>query len=267
MREAQWDKIFYDAKKWVKEASQLIIQSFQHKLTVQYKTNFSDLVTNIDEQVEQFFITQIYKKYEGHRVVGEEGFGDDTNSPEGILWIIDPIDGTTNFVNQQRHFAISLAVYKDGVGKIGIIYDVIADELYHCIKGEGAFLNDRKLSKLPKKDLAQSLIGLNASWLTVNRRIDPSILAPLVNAARGIRSYGSAAIEIAYIASGRLDGYISLRLSPWDIAAGKIIIEELGGVMTKLDGKPIDLLKQNTVFVANPYVHDEILQKFILPKF
>src|SRR5690606_18681315 len=133
---------------------------------------------------------------------------------DGIIWIIDPIDGTTNFVNQQRHFAISLAVYEDGVGQIGIIYDVMSNELFHCKSGEGAYMNDVLLLKLREKPLTESLIGLNATWLTKNKKIDPSVLAPLVSKVRGIRSYGAASIEIAYVAAGRLDGYISLRLKP-----------------------------------------------------
>lgn len=266
MHESQRESLFHDAKTWVKEASDLIKESFITKLTVQYKTNFSDLVTNVDKQVEKFFINKIHKKYGNHRVLGEEGFGDATISTEGVIWIIDPIDGTTNFVNQQRHFAISVAIYEDGIGQIGIVYDVMSDELYHCKKGEGAYLNEKQLPQLKQKPLSNSLIGLNASWIVANRRIDPAILSPLVNAVRGIRSYGSAAIEIAYVAAGRLDGYISLRLQPWDFAAGKLLLEEVGGRITQIDGKPIDLLSQNTVLVANPSVHKEILQAFILPK-
>lgn len=260
------DALFIDAVAWVKEAGELIKQSFIQTLTVQYKTNFSDLVTNVDKQIEKFFIEKINSKYKHHRVLGEEGFGDQNVTSDGIIWIIDPIDGTTNFVNQQRHFAISVAIYEDGIGQIGIIYDVMSNEMFHCKSGEGAYVNEVPLTQLRKKSLSESLIGLNASWLTKNKKIDPSVLAPLVSKVRGVRSYGSASIEIAYVAAGRLDGYISLRLSPWDIAAGKILIQEVGGMMTKIDGKPIELLNQNTVFVANPFVHKEILETIILPK-
>lgn len=266
MLDEQWRQLFGHAEEWVKEAGKLIRQSFQNEITVQFKTNFSDLVTNIDKQVEQFLTSNIHKTYPDHRVLGEEGFGDFIESSEGTVWIIDPIDGTTNFVNQQRHFAISVAIYHDGVGKIGMIYDVVADEFYHCLKGEGAYLNGIKLPQLKEKKLSQSLIGLNATWVTKNRRIDPAVLAPLVNAARGIRSYGSAAIEIAYVASGRLDGYISMRLSPWDFAAGMLLIDEVGGKITRINGDSINLFEQNTVFVANPFIHEEILHNYILPK-
>lgn len=260
------DRLFNDAKRWVMEAGELIRKSFITKLNVEYKTNFSDLVTNVDKQVEQFFINKIHANYDGHRVLGEEGLGDRDVTADGVIWIIDPIDGTTNFVNQQRHFAISLAIYEDGIGQIGMIYDVMSDEMYHCRSGEGAYLNESPLPKLQKKPLSQSLIGINASWLIQNRKIDPAVLTPLVNEVRGIRSYGSAAIEIAYVASGRLDGYISLRLSPWDFAAGKLLIDEVGGKLTKIDGTDIELLKQNTVFAANPSVHEKILEAFILPR-
>ena len=132
MQQSKREVLFNDAHLWVKEAGDIIKQSFITELNIQYKTNFSDLVTNVDKQVEQFFINKIHTKYDGHRVLGEEGFGDQGNHTEGVIWIIDPIDGTTNFVNQQRHFAIHLLFYEDGIGQIGIIYDVMSDEMYHC---------------------------------------------------------------------------------------------------------------------------------------
>lgn len=265
MQQVLKDALFADAMAWVKEAGEIIKRAFMQKLIVQYKTNFSDLVTNVDKQVEKFFVEKINNKYKEHRILGEEGFGDKNITTDGIIWIIDPIDGTTNFVNQHRHFAISLAIYEDGVGQIGIIYDVMSGEIYHCKSGEGAYVNDIPLLKLREKSLSESLIGLNATWLTKNKKIAPSVLAPLVSQVRGVRSYGAASIEIAYVAAGRLDGYISLRLAPWDIAAGKILVQEVGGLMTKIDGKPIELLNQNTVFVANPFIHKEILETIILP--
>jgi myo-inositol-1(or 4)-monophosphatase len=264
MKEENWNQIYKEAVQWTKEAGKLILSSFSEERMINFKSNPSDLVTDMDQKIEQFFIKKIQSSYPSHKILGEEGFGDEVISKEGTIWIIDPIDGTMNFVHQQRNFAISVGIYKDGVGKIGIIYDVVADELFHCIVGSGAYLNEMELTKLSSTPIGEAVIGLNSTWVTENKRIEADVLAPLVKVVRGTRSYGSAAIEMAYVASGRLDAYITLRLSPWDFAAGILLIQEVGGVTTNLYGKPIELLKQNPVFVGKPILHDEILNHYIL---
>ncbi|MDQ0177015.1 inositol monophosphatase family protein [Bacillus chungangensis] len=247
-------------KKWLKEARQRIIRSFDDILYIQTKSDKSDLVTNIDKEIEQFFIRNIRTVFPGHHIIGEEGFGDDLKRLDGTVWLIDPIDGTMNFVHQQRNFMISIGVYEDGVGKYGYIYDVIHDELYYAIKGKGAYFNDRAIAKL-REDVAvaEALISINASWLTRNYCMDASRLIQLVKDVRGTRSYGSAALEFAYVATGRLDAYLTMRLSPWDFAAGKIIVEELGGIVTTLKGEPLKLLEKNAVLVSKPGLHKQLL--------
>ncbi|MBP3040609.1 inositol monophosphatase family protein [Bacillaceae bacterium Marseille-Q3522] len=258
-----WTEIDTYARKWIKEAAEEIKKSFQTTLTIETKSNKNDLVTNMDKKTEQFFIKKINETYPGHRIMGEEGFGDKLTDLDGVVWIIDPIDGTMNFVHQQRNFAISIGIFENGIGKIGLIYDVVFDELYHGKKGEGVFLNDTKLPPLQEVAVSESIIGLNPTWVTENRRIDPKILAPLVKDARGTRSFGSAALEIASVAAGRLDAYITLRLSPWDFAAGVILVEELGGICTTLSGEPLNFLKQNSIFFAKPGLHQEITKKYL----
>ena len=258
-----WKAIDLDAKTWIKEASQHIIQSFSKGVTIETKSNANDLVTDIDKNTEQFFIRKIKENYPSHRILGEEGFGDKVSDLKGIVWIIDPIDGTMNFIRQQRNFAISIGVYEDGIGQIGLIYDVVNDELYHSIKGNGAFLNDLLLSPLEEIIVSEAIIGMNATWVTENNRIDPALLSPLVKHARGTRSYGSAAMEMAYIATGRIDAYISLRLAPWDIAAGIILIQELGGIASTLKGEPLNLLGQNSLFISKPGLHQEIMKNYL----
>ncbi|MEA3318869.1 MAG: inositol monophosphatase family protein [Bacillota bacterium] len=258
-----WTEIDDNAKKWTKEAGERIRTSFSKELMIHTKSSPDDLVTNIDRETEQFFIEQIRKTYPEHQILGEEGFGDNLDKLDGTVWIIDPIDGTMNFVHQQRNFAISVAVYEDGVGKIGLIYDVVHDELYHAKAGEGAYLNDIKLPPLEEVAVERAVIGLNATWITENKRIDPTILAPLVKKVRGTRSYGSAALEMAYVATGRIDAYITLRLSPWDFAAGLILVNELGGKVTTLHGEPLNLLGQNSVFVCKPGLHEVIRKDYL----
>jgi myo-inositol-1(or 4)-monophosphatase len=261
--DTMWREIDQYMQHWIREAGERIRDTFQTKLTIETKSSPSDLVTNVDREIEQFFIERIRKEFPTHHVLGEEGFGEQLNALDGIVWIIDPIDGTMNFIHQQRNFAISVGVFADGVGMLGYIYDVVSDELYYARKGEGAFMNDTRLPKLKETTISESIISLNATWVTENKRIDPNVLAPLVKRARGTRSYGSAALEMAYVASGKIDAYITMRLSPWDFAAGLVLVHEAGGVVTNLYGEPLNLLEKNSVFVAKPGLHNEILTEYI----
>jgi myo-inositol-1(or 4)-monophosphatase len=258
-----WKDIDQKAKQWVKEAGEKIRNSFESTLSIQYKSNPNDLVTNMDKEIEQFLIGKIQETYPGHRILGEEGYGDEVTSLDGVVWIIDPIDGTMNFVHQQRNFAISVGIYGDGIGYIGLIYDVVHNELYHAFKGEGAFMNDLPLPRLDKVMIEEAIVSVNATWLLENPRIDHNLMTPIVKKVRGTRSYGSAALECAYVASGRLDAYMTMRLAPWDFAAGLILIEEVGGSMSTITGEKLDLLTKNSFFVGEKNLHNYILTEYL----
>jgi myo-inositol-1(or 4)-monophosphatase len=263
MEKEKWRKIEQLAKAWTIEAAELLQESFENTLTITYKSHIADLVTNMDKNIEKFFIDKIQKTFPEHRVLGEEGYGDDIQDKWGIIWIIDPIDGTTNFIHQQSNFAISIGIYENGSGKMGLIYDVGSKNLYFAKDGEGAYLNDLKLSKLDKVTLSEAVVGVNATWVGPNKRINHENVQEIVRKSRGTRSYGSAAIELAYVASGKLDAYMTMRLSPWDFAAGLILLNEVGGIATNTNGKPIQLLEQNSILAAKPGLHEEILKHLI----
>jgi myo-inositol-1(or 4)-monophosphatase len=260
----EWEKINTYAKQWTKEAGEKIRSSFSTTLNISAKSNPNDLVTNMDRDIEKFFIQNIRENFPQHRILGEEGFGDELEHLDGIVWMIDPIDGTLNFIHQQRNFAISVGIYENGIGIIGLIYDVAHDELYSAWKGRGAYLNDKAIPKLKETRLQESIIGVNATWAIENKRIDYRKIVPIVRNARGTRSYGSAALELVYVATGRIDAYISMRLAPWDFAAGIIIVEELGGDASNIIGEKLNLLEKSSVFVAKPGLHQEILDNFLL---
>ncbi|MCM3114088.1 inositol monophosphatase family protein [Neobacillus sp. MER 74] len=258
-----WDQIYSHAKEWVNDAGARIRLSFDETLNIQTKSNANDLVTNMDKEIEQFFISKIRAVYPDHKILGEEGFGDTLESLDGVVWMIDPIDGTMNFIHQQRNFAISLGIYENGIGKIGLIYDVVHDELYHAKKGNGAYLNQKNLVPLKDTLVKESIIALNATWVMENHRIDHNLMIPLVKDSRGTRSYGSAALEMVFVATRRVDAYLSMRLSPWDVAAGAVIIEELGGVVTNLRGEKLNFLAQDSLFTANHGLHQSILKDYL----
>lgn len=260
MKKEEWNTVEEHLKTWTLEAAQLLKDSFENTLTITYKSHIADLVTDMDKSIEKFFINKIQNSFPTHRVLGEEGYGDQVRDKSGIIWIIDPIDGTTNFIHQQSNFAISIGIYENGEGKMGLIYDVGGSNLYFAKKGEGAYLNEKKLPCLEEVTLSEAVIGVNATWAGPNRRVNHENVQNIVRKSRGTRSYGSAAIELAYVASGKLDAYMTMRLSPWDFAAGLILLNEVGGVVTRTDGQPVQLLEQNSILAAKPGLHRELVE-------
>lgn len=263
MDDINWLDLEKIAITWVKEAAALLKESLFKNIKVESKSNPDDLVTEMDRKIERFFLSKIKENFPTHAFLGEEGVGENIDSKNGTIWIIDPIDGTTNFVHQQYNFAISLAVYHNGEGMIGIIYNVMSDELFHAVKGHGAYLNSTRLPMLREVRLKESILGLNARWLFTKNEEMNECLIEIAKSVRSIRSYGSAAIEIAYVVLGRLDGYISLGLSPWDFAAGMVLLREVGGVYTTFEGEPLDILQRSSVFVGKKQIHHEVLTNII----
>ena len=248
---------------WVLEAGKTIKDSFEKSIQVEEKSNRNDLVTEMDKKTEEMLIKNIRQHFPDERIFAEESDNEEIKDLNGVVWIIDPIDGTTNFIHQRRNFAVSIGIYENGIGKMGFIYDVMNNELFHAAKGQGAFLNGRALERLERVRVSEAIIGLNAAWILANRRFDATILRDLVRDVRGTRSYGSAAIEIASVCAGRLDAYLSLRLSPWDIAAGLVLLGEVGGIASNLRGEPLSLLQQNTVIFSKPGLYEDVFRDYL----
>ncbi|SDJ04328.1 inositol monophosphatase family protein [Salimicrobium halophilum] len=257
--------VFREAKSWVLEAGKHIRDNINEPLHIETKSNADDLVTQMDQETEEFFADRIRSTYPSHRVFGEEGFGDDVRDLDGIVWIVDPIDGTMNFVHQQKNFAISIGIYEDGIGEIGIIYDVMEDVLYTAVKGEGAYRNGEPLPEVLKnRPLEKSIFSLNTTWLLEeNRRVEAEGIRELVKTLRSTRSYGSAALEFAFVAEGLLDGYVTMSLMPWDVAAGKVILEEVGGVVTAGNGSELSMVDRSSVCATRANIHDEVVKGYI----
>jgi myo-inositol-1(or 4)-monophosphatase len=261
-------EVYETAKDWTREAGKKLKNSLGDILNVEYKTTEADLVTEKDREIEEFFIKNIRETYPHHRIIGEEGVHSEEqfNPEEEIVWLIDPIDGTTSFVHQKENFAISVAIYENGKPRIGIIYDPIKDECFHTLIGHGAYLNDEKLKPLTNKNVKHSLIGIDSNWLIPNDRYDYVKFHPLIKDLRGTRIIGSAALEMAAVACGRLNGFISLRLSPWDYAAGLVILNELGAKVTNIENDPITLFEISSIFAGNHTLHTEVMEDYLLLK-
>jgi myo-inositol-1(or 4)-monophosphatase len=227
------------------------------ELTVSQKSD-RDYVTEADRAAEDAIIATIRKAYPDHGFLAEEsgahGKGDH-------LWIIDPLDGTTNFLRGLPQFAISIALRHRGQLVTGVVYDPLREELFTAEKGGGAFLNDRRMRVSSRKGLEGALIGTGIPFRD-QRFVDQylGMLKALLRDTSGIRRPGSAALDFAYVAAGRLDGFWELGLSTWDFAAGALLVREAGGVVTDLSGGE-RYLDTGNVVAGGIKVHAEMLKR------
>ncbi|WP_411843966.1 inositol monophosphatase family protein [Salinicoccus sp. HZC-1] len=254
-------EIYEFGKHLINDAGAFVRKRMLQDFKIDAKMDPNDLVTDVDHETEAFIYDRILEKYPNHRIIGEEGHGTDINDTEGVLWIVDPIDGTLNFVHQLQNFAISIGVYIDGEPYCGLILDVMNDNLFHAHAGDGAYKNDVRLKPVENTKLAQSLVCLNSNWV-IKDEIGAAF-TKVVKDARSTRSYGSAALDLANTAQGIVSGALFFRLHPWDYAGGMIILSEAGGVTTNMLGEEIDILKKDSVLAGNPAIHEELQKYFI----
>ena len=220
------------AKTVVRDAGAYLKAHLADDLEISEKTHFDDLVTNLDREVQDAIIAKIQETFPDDHILAEENdVRHDIN--DGNVWVLDPIDGTTNFIVQKDNFAVMLAYYESGVGKLGIILDVMNDNLYWG-DGKTSYRNSTEL-QLTAKPLAQSLIGVSAYMYRTNA----GGLFDLSHQCLGVRAIGSAGIEYTNILDGKIWGYFS-NLSPWDYAAGAVLIAPFGYTTLKIDGSPLD---------------------------
>lgn len=232
------------AKQIIREAGQFIKSKMTRQLDIQVKTQSDDLVTNVDQDTQQFLIERIKSSYPDDAILAEEN---DVRHPinQGNVWVIDPIDGTVNFIVQGSQFAIMIAYYEEGQGQFGLIYDVMAGQL---LAGGGHFdvtLNGDKLPVYQEKPLERSLIGCNAGMFARN----DNNLANLISHTLGVRVYGGAGICMVKVMKQELLAYFST-IQPWDYAAAKVLGEKLGYVLLTLNGQEPDFKsRQKIMFV------------------
>ncbi len=219
----------------------------------------SDFVSSADLKTEKVLRQELAKARPAFGFLMEEG-GAVAGSDSSHRWIIDPIDGTTNFLHGIPHFAISIGLERDGEVIAGVIYDPIHDELFHAEKGAGAFLNERRLrvSARRKVDEAVFATGIPFKGREGHKEFLDCAQAVMANCA-GIRRFGSAALDLAYVAAGRYEGYWETGIKPWDIAAGIVMVREAGGWVTDLDGRN-GMLNNGEVVAGNDHLHKPLLK-------
>lgn len=220
-----------------RSASRTILRYFDQldKVEVSEKEK-NDYVTQVDKLSEEIIITEIQKAYPRHAIIAEEN-GKLNSSNDEYCWIIDPLDGTRNFMHGFPQFSISIALMKKNVLELGMVYDPIRQELFTATRGQGAYLNSRRLRVSPAKKFSSTLIGTGFPFCDKDdtERYLKKFQTVFTHCG-DIRRAGSAALDLAYVAAGRLDGYWEAGLEIWDIAAGVLMIKEAGGIVTDFQG-------------------------------
>lgn len=258
------DHAYQQAKEWVRQAGSLIRDFLQNEeIKVETKKHEADLVTVVDRAVEEFFVGQIGQHFPDHKILGEEGIGEKPRDFNDFVWLIDPIDGTSNFVSQQADFVISVALYRDRQGIFGVVYDVMRDEMYHAVKGKGMYVNEQKVTKMSGNlSLIDSLISFEYTFRTEEQLEKGRKLLTLSSKIRGMRSYGATALAMAKVAAGKNNGFITMGTNPWDHGAGRVLVEEAGGIVSDFKGNQLPLDRRSSVIACHPGIYEELL-KFV----
>src|SRR5579883_2375533 len=217
----------------------------------------SDFVSSADLRAEKVLRTELGKARPGYAFLMEES-GSEAGRDSQHRWIVDPLDGTTNFLHGIPHFAISIALEREGELIAGVIYDPMRDEMFYAEKGVGAFVNDRRLRVSARQNMAEAVV---ATGIPFRQRGDHpyylKLLEGVMGETAGVRRMGSASLDLAYVAAGRYDGFFEMGLSPWDIAAGVVLVREAGGYVSDLAGGR-DVLASGDIVAANDRLFDPL---------
>lgn len=225
-------------------------------LEVEHKGRI-DLVTQVDKGAQDRIVTAIEARYPAHGILAEEGFS--KPGADGYTWIIDPLDGTTNFVHRLPIFCVSLAVYRDAQALAGVCYNPMTEELFAAEAGKGATRNGAPIAVSAAERLVDALVVTGFPYRSERMDQIQARFARVVNAAQGVRRLGSAALDLCYVASGVFDAFWEEGLKPWDMAAGALIVQEAGGRVSNLDGTAFDLHRGGIV-AGNPRLHGALLE-------
>lgn len=263
------DPLLQTAIEAAHRAGEVLLRKLPQSRQVRYKGE-RDIVTDADDAAQQMIAELIHERFPRHAFLGEEGTHHaalDTATP---TWIVDPLDGTTNYARRFPSFCVSVGLVEAGVARVGVIFDPVRRETFYASEGKGAVLQRGRAGPAPLRvsptlDLAEALIGLDWARDPILRGETVAALARVAAACRSVRATGSAALGLVYVAAGWLDGYYHLSLMPWDVAAGALIIREAGGALTTTNGAPWALGDQ-AVVASNGMLQAKLLQELALGK-
>lgn len=229
---------------------------FHHPHQIKFKSQI-DLVTEADIASENLIISELEAEQPGVRIITEESHSDYTEIPQGPVWIIDPLDGTTNFAHGFPWFSVSICFMDRGLSQVGVVYSPLQDELFFACRGYGACLNGEKIQVSQENKLSLALLGTGFPY-DVYKHPKPvvKVLEKFLTHSQGIRRAGSAALDLAAVACGRLDGFWEVKLKPWDTAAGILLVEEAGGQVSDFQGQEYSPFIPEIVG-SNKRIHDQ----------
>jgi myo-inositol-1(or 4)-monophosphatase len=253
------DNIFLEAEKAVRSAGNLVLDKELYKKRNK-KSGDCNYVTEVDYAVQDFLFKELTRIIPNCNIIAEESSQNhyDFHRP---TWILDPVDGTTNLMHQYNHSAVSLALVVDGKPTMGMIYNPYMNEMFFGLTGYGAYLNNKKIEVSEISILKDCLIGFGTT--PYDREKSDSTFRIVNNVFKNsqeIRRSGSAALDIAYVAASRIDGFFELRLQPWDYAAGLIILEEAGGKITNWTEQKPNLIQPDSIIATNGLIHEVLIQ-------
>ncbi len=238
------------------QAGQLLREHFGTALNVRHKGEI-DLVTEADEAAERLIVDELRRQFPLDGILAEEGGGGDVDRER--LWIIDPLDGTTNFAHGYPIFGVSIALEIAGELALGVVYQPVLNELFTAVKGGGAFLNGAPIRVSATERLDASLLCSGFSYDRGETRAALPLWARMVLSAQGVRRDGAAALDLCYVAAGRFDGFWERPLQAWDVAAGALIVVEAGGLVSDYEGNPHQT-RGRQVVASNGRIHGQMLQ-------
>ena len=250
--------MFNEIKEIILKAGEIFKEGFYSSKEIEFKGK-KDLVTEYDIKVENFLKKEL-SKFNYDFIAEESVFS--TKLDKSI--IIDPIDGTTNYTHEIPHCAISVAVYENKRPKYAFVYNPILNEFFYAKKGEGAFLNNEKIQVSNTDYFQRALIGTGFPYSSAENEEDLNFvitrLKHILPKCQDIRRLGSAALDLCYVACGRYDGFYEINLKPWDVAAGILIVEEAGGIVTNLGNYKYDLFEDKCIVASNGIIHEELIE-------
>jgi myo-inositol-1(or 4)-monophosphatase len=242
-----------------REAGALLANYFERRVGYELKGEF-DLVTEADRASERLVVERLRSHFPSHGIVAEEGGGHESASE--YRWFVDPLDGTTNFAHAFPVFNVTLGLERAGEPVAGVVYDPIRQEMFTAERGAGAYLNNRRIKVSNVKRLADSLASTGFPSRKRHHNVNIHFYYQLAMASHGVRRTGSAAIDLAYVACGRLDFFWEFGLKPWDMAAGTLLVREAGGRTSDMRGGAHTVTGSEHLLADNGALHDEVLQMF-----
>jgi myo-inositol-1(or 4)-monophosphatase len=252
------DEILDLAVRLARAAGRIQRDRYETRFEVRAKTTPINLVTEVDHACEKLVVEGIAALRPDDAILAEEGGGSD-RADAPWRWVIDPLDGTTNYAHGYPRFCVSIGVEREDLRTLGVVYDPLLDELYTAVRGRGAWLNGRRLEVSGTATLGEALLATGFAYDVRRSEVDNlDHFAALVKRSRAVRRDGSAALDLCYVAAGRFDGFWELKLHPWDVAAGLLVVEEAGGRTSDLGGGPAPRSGRE-VLASNGRIHDALV--------